>query len=79
MKKRLIQMKEGESGVIGAIRGGWRMASRLDAMGVRPGKKFVVASRQPMWGPVAIEIDNFCVAIGYGMARRIMVEPISGK
>lgn len=66
-------MADGEVGVVFRLAGGRGMAARLQAMGVRPGKKVRKISRQPLGGPVAVEIDNFCIAIGHGMARRIIV------
>lgn len=74
MKKSLLKLKSGETGTILHIDGGQRMLARLGAMGVRMGKKVKVISRQPLRGPVALEIDNFCVAIGHGMAGRIYVK-----
>lgn len=74
MKKSLVHMKAGEAGTIIEIAGGWRMISRLEAMGVRRGKRVKVISHQPLSGPVALEIDKFCVAIGHGMAKRIFVD-----
>ena len=72
-------MADGEVGVVCELAGGRRMAARLQAMGVRPGKSVRKISRQPLRGPVAVEIDNFCVAIGHGMARRIIVTCGSGR
>jgi ferrous iron transport protein A len=77
--KSLADMADGEIGVVRRFTGGMRMAERLQAMGVRPGKKVRKISRQPLRGPVAVEIDNFCVAIGHGMARRIIVTCTSGS
>ncbi len=74
MKKRLVDMKNGEVGIISEMVGGRGMLSRLHSMGIRCGKKVKKVSSQPLGGPVALEIDKFCVAIGRGMARRIMVD-----
>ena len=74
MKKRLVDMKNGETGIISEMVGGHGMLSRLQSMGIRCGKKIKKVSSQPLGGPVALEIDKFCVAIGRGMARRIVVD-----
>ena len=77
VKKALVQMSDGEVATIIEIAGGWRMQARLEAMGIRPGKRVKMISHQPLRGPVALEIDNFCVALGHGMAQRIFVDSAS--
>lgn len=72
-------MADGEVGVIAGLDGGRGMVTRLHAMGVRPGKRIRKISRQPLRGPVAFEVDNFCVAIGHGMAGRVIVNCRSGR
>ena len=79
MEKRLAEMSNGEVGIIRGIEGGWRMHSRLQSMGVRVGKRVKKVTSQPLGGPIAFEIDNFCVALGRGMAHRITVECPPGK
>jgi ferrous iron transport protein A len=74
MKKRLVDMKKGEVGRICEIDGGHGLLSRLHSMGIRAGKRVKKVSAQPLSGPVALEIDNFCIAIGHGMAKKIYVE-----
>ena len=70
----LTQMEAGESGVVAQIRGGFGFISRLEAMGVRQGKKIRKISSHFWRGPQTIEIDNLQFAIGFGMAQRIAVE-----
>ncbi len=74
MKKSLIDMKPGQSGVLVEIRGGHGMIRRLDALGLRLCKQVRKVSSMLMRGPVVVEVDGFQVAIGYGMASRIIVE-----
>ena len=52
------------------------MISRLNALGIRPGQRITKVSSTPMRGPVTIKIGNAQVAIGFGMANKIIVEPI---
>ena len=47
---------------------------RLEALGIRPGKKVTKVSSMFFRGPVTLRIDNTQVAIGFGMANRILVE-----
>ena len=71
----LTRMPQGQSGTVVQIQGGHGLVNRLSAMGVRPGKKITKVSSMLMRGPVTIQVDRFQVAIGFGMARRIIVEP----
>lgn len=70
----LTQLKEGESGLVMEIQGGYGLHSRLESLGIRVGKKVIKVSSQLMRGPVTVRIDNSQVAIGFGMARKILVE-----
>ena len=74
MRKSLADMKPGQSGVLVEIRGGHGMIRRLDALGLRLCKQVRKVSSMLMRGPVVMEVDGFQVAIGYGMASRIIVE-----
>ena len=69
----LVLMPTGRSGVVVQIRGGTIMVSRLSAMGIRPGKRIIKSSAMFMRGPVTVQVDRAQLAIGYGMASRIMV------
>lgn len=73
-KKLLSAMKNGQSGIIAAIDGGIGMRARLEALGVRVGSKIKRKSGFFMSGPVIVSVGNTDVAIGYGMASRIVVE-----
>ena len=73
----LEKLRAGQSGLVLSIDGGRGMGMRLSTLGIIPGKKITKISSQLMRGPVMIEVDRTRVAIGYGMARRIMVQLIS--
>jgi ferrous iron transport protein A len=70
----LTQLQEGESGVVMNIQGGYGLTCRLESLGIRVGKKVTKVSSQLMRGPVTVRIDNSAVAIGFGMARKILVD-----
>jgi len=70
----LAGMQIGLSGVVVQIQGGHGLVNRLNALGIRPGKRITKLSSMLMRGPVTIEVDRAQVAIGFGMARRIIVE-----
>ena len=70
----LHQMRAGQSGKVIQVQGGAGLASRLSALGVRPGKKITKVSSMLMRGPVTIQLGSMRVAVGFGMANRIIVE-----
>jgi len=74
-KKTLAQLKNGQSGTVVEIQGGRRMTDRLNALGIVPGKKITKTTAMLMRGPVTVEVDRAAVAIGFGMASRIIVRP----
>ncbi len=70
----LRQMKIGQTGtVIGAL-GGRGLIRRLEALGIRPGKKVIKISSTPLRGPVTLRVGSTQVAVGFGIANRIIVE-----
>ena len=70
----LIDMKSGETGVVVELQGGFGFIERIQSMGIRVGKKIKKTGAHFWKGPQTILVDNFRVAIGYGMAARILVE-----
>jgi len=69
----LIQMKVGQVGTVVEIQGGHGLIRRLQALGIRVGVRVIKVSSQIMRGPVTVQIGNARVAIGFGMARKIIV------
>jgi len=70
----LTQMREGERGKVIDIQGGRGLVMKLEALGIKPGTEIVKVSSQLMRGPIIIRVGNTQVAIGFGMARRIVIE-----
>jgi len=78
----LTLLKAGESGVIKAIsvtsgKGRRRRAGferRLMDMGLTPGTKITVIKSAPFHGPIEILVRGSRLALGRGMAERIIVE-----
>jgi len=71
----LVQMKKGQSGTVLQLRGGRGLVNRLNALGILPGKKITKVSAMLMKGPVTVEVDRAQIAIGFGMANKIIVKP----
>ncbi len=70
----LRQMQSGQSGKVVQIEGGYGLANRLNALGIRPGKRITKVSSMLMRGPVTIQSGNTQVAVGFGMANRVIIE-----
>ena len=69
------RMDSGQSGTVIEIAGGHGLANRLYALGIRPGKRITKVSSMFARGPVIIQVDRAEVAIGFGMANKIVVRP----
>lgn len=74
----LVELKTGQFGRVKRIEGGRALTERLEALGIRPGRVVKKISSVFRRGPVAISLGSFEVALGYGMARRIIVDPVDG-
>jgi ferrous iron transport protein A len=72
--KRIIDLRPNETGVVTRIDGGHGLIRRLETMGVRPGVVIVKRSSQPLRGPVTIQVGGTELALGFGIAHRIIVE-----
>ncbi len=68
-------MAAGQTGVVVSIDGGHTMLSRLEALGIRPGKRIRKVNSAFLKGPSVIEVDGREIAIGFGMASRIVTKP----
>ena len=70
----LRQMQSGQSGKVVQVQGGHGLVNRLSALGIRPGKRITKVSSMLMRGPVTIQSGNTQLAVGFGMASKIIVE-----
>jgi ferrous iron transport protein A len=70
----LTMLKAGQRGRIVDIQGGPGMINRLSALGVRPGGRVTKVSSMLMRGPVTVQVGGTQVAMGFGMARRVIIE-----
>jgi ferrous iron transport protein A len=70
----LTQMKQKEKGTIIAVTGGPGLKKRLETLSIRKGAEITKVSAQVMRGPIIVQVVNTQVAIGFGMAKKIIVE-----
>lgn len=75
----LANMDVNQEGLIFALEGGAGFQTRLQALNLRIGKRIKKISTTPFRGPIVVEVDSAQVAIGYGMAQKVMVEIIDQK
>ena len=76
---RITDLRANENGTVVSINGGFGMVRRLNALGIHEGKTITKVSAQWMHGPVIIRIGHTDLAIGHGMAGKIMVSRDKGN
>ena len=72
MEKLLSNLKSGEEAVIIAIRGGHGMQRRLRSQGLAEGQVIRMLSALAWGGPIVVLVNRAQVAIGRGMASKIL-------
>ena len=70
----LAKMKAGHSGTVVSLEGGSNFNLRLQNLGIRPGRKITKVSSHLWRGPITVQAGGANVALGFGMAERIMIE-----
>ena len=63
LKLSMRQMKEGQTGVIAAVRAGGDLGKRLRDMGLVPGTEIKIQGRAPLYDPVAIRVMGFTLTL----------------
>ena len=58
------------------IQGGWGLRQRLSRLGIHAGDKVLIKRSGIMGGPILIRVHGTEVAVGRGMARRVLVEDV---
>jgi ferrous iron transport protein A len=71
----LSELAPGARGVIASVRGGPGFRARLRALGLAEGQSLQKLSRVGLGGPVVVLVNRAQVAVGRGMAGRIVVRP----
>jgi ferrous iron transport protein A len=74
MEMILAEMKANEKGLVRGCLGGYRLSERLNALGLHKGKEITKVSDSFIGGPVTMRVNRSLMAVGYGMAARILVE-----
>jgi len=73
IEKTAAELAPGEEGAIVSLSGGPGAQSRLRALGLAEGQRVRNVSRIAWGGPIILLVNRAQVAVGRGMARKIVV------
>lgn len=69
-------IKPGQKAKVIEVKGGWGLRQKLSELGILP-DQVVTISNSSLWrGPVLVEVNANEVALGRGVARKVVVEVI---
>ncbi|HID08825.1 TPA: ferrous iron transport protein A [Candidatus Micrarchaeota archaeon] len=71
----LESLPPGSKAVVVRIEGGRGLVARLSRMGIVPGTEVRVVFKAPVGGPILVEVNGAQVALGRGVARKVVVRP----
>ena len=73
----LSKFQAGQKGIVVAFNGGRSFRNRIMSMGLKVGSELqVVSTSQILGGPVLVMVGETRLAIGWGMAQKIMIKLI---
>lgn len=75
----LIDLAEGEKGVIVKALGGFGLVRRLAEMGLTPGVEVKLLRKGVFSGPVEIEVRGVALALGSGVASKVLVRSLKAE
>ena len=70
----LLELEKGKEGRVVLIQAGSGLINKLDGLGIRPGVRVKKKSVSLVESPILISVGRTQIAIGRGMASKIMVE-----
>ncbi len=72
----LDSIQPGQKARVVEVMGGWGLRQKLNELGIYP-NQIVSVSNSSIWrGPLLVRIDSNEVALGRGVARKVVVEVI---
>jgi len=72
----LDQLTPGDNARVIDIRGGRGLCQRLNHLGLHTGDTIRMSGRGAFHGPLLVDVHGMQVAIGRGIARHVLVEPL---
>jgi len=76
MLTTLEKVYENKKAMVTDIQGGQEVRQRLGQMGIHPGDTITMLRYGALRGPILIEVHGSQVALGRGIASRIIVEEV---
>ena len=70
----LVELKAGQEAIVRKFSGGQEVVRRLSALGLKLNKKVKKISGMFLRGPVTVQVGHTRMAIGHGMAEKLLVE-----
>jgi len=70
----LLQLKKGQKAKVADIIAGHGLEHKFMSMGIYRGKEIIKLSHFLLRGPVTIRVGRSVIALGHGMAAKILVE-----
>ena len=67
-------MKAHQKGTVVEISGGCSLQDRLMSLGIYEGRKITRLNHMIFKGPVAVKVGSAVMALGHGMASKIIIE-----
>ena len=75
MKRSTVdQLSANQKARVIEYQGGLGVRKRLEHMGIHPGDVITVMQRGALGGPILIKVHGFQLALGRGIASKILVE-----
>jgi len=74
LMKNLLQISPGASVRVIEFSGGKKLQSKLAQFGIHPGDCLRLLRRAPLGGPLLVECNEREIALGRGVAEKVIVE-----
>lgn len=75
----LTFLKRGDKGKLVKINGGRGITRRLNELGIVGDVEILVKEEAPLHGPIKISVRNSDIILGYGQAKKILVELLNKR
>jgi ferrous iron transport protein A len=73
---KLLDIPKGRTVKIINYQGGKGVESKLRQLGLNPGREVKVLRYAPLGGPMMLDVEGRSVALGRGIAERVIVEKV---
>lgn len=78
MEKKITEFKIGQKIELTSIEGGDVFKTKITSLGLRLGQNIEIISIQPFNGPLVIKVSSTQIAIGRGMANKLLGKLVNG-